>query len=618
MNTCIYPIKDTYISSTEPTKNFGVDEIIRLYASNSGSTEIALKTSDWHPVPDSQTSHGENGWVAYDPSGNGFYSYQYCSGSMGWKYIILPEGNVSNSIKLTNETFRTCLTHFVDFTGCFSPILNEDNTVNIPVIINGIAEKLNGNINATVTINTPIECTGSFNGEFNGTINSGSEFTYLNINNTEYSAHDSPLTESITGGGKGIITNGSFSIICDGVLSGNISSLNFDGIIFDTSSFSSICLTNANIYASGHYSGSINPTSLPINGLIDPRFGRGLLKFDLSTIENAIKSNDIPSTAKYTLNLYCVEANNIPYAYKIYAYPVSQSWDNGIGRTHVDTEEQNYGVSWNYTNHNGGNKWYIYDTTNPRQKIDYFNNPEYVTESFKFGGGTWYPINPVTSESLQCVQSFDFSKNGDIAIDVTKIVSSWINGNIPNEGFILMLSTETEDSKPLPKNVTNTQLAFFSKETNTIYSPSLQISWDDSIFETGDLDPIDYNNEILVELTNLNETYACGEFVYIKIFARQKYSYKSFRKLPQQEYMVTPQYLPKDSFYMIKDAESGRIIYDFDDSTRICCNPYFGNYFVFDTTGLVQERYYKIILKVCYDNGSIRFYDTKKIFKIIR
>jgi hypothetical protein len=69
---------------------------------------------------------------------------------------------------------------------------------------------------------------------------------------------------------------------------------------------------------------------------------------------------------------------------------------------------------------------------------------------------------------------------------------------------------------------------------------------------------------------------------------------------------------------MIKDAESEEVLVDFDRYTKLSCDATKGNYFVIDTTGLPQERYFKILIKVEYSDGTVDIADTGKIFKIVR
>jgi hypothetical protein len=62
-------------------------------------------------------------------------------------------------------------------------------------------------------------------------------------------------------------------------------------------------------------------------------------------------------------------------------------------------------------------------------------------------------------------------------MDVTSIVKSWICGCVPNNGFILISSLELIQSDDV-----NSTIRFFSKETNTIYQPYLDVKWDDSTY----------------------------------------------------------------------------------------------------------------------------------------
>ena len=310
---------------------------------------------------------------------------------------------------------------------------------------------------------------------------------------------------------------------------------------------------------------------------------------------------------------------NVPFNYNVYTYPISQSWEGGNGRLYSDISATD-GVSWLYRDYTNGNTWYDYDLTSSWKSVNYFDNPEYVTESFIHGGGTWYTINPDTGESLQCSQSFRRNSQGDIGIDVTKIVNVWNDDIIPNNGFILMLSNEVVEHISNKFN-TNTDFEFYSRDTNTIYSPALQISWDDSEFkpygESGSLEPLDLRSDILVTLPNITETYKSGEVVKITVFGRNKYQLKEFYQDLQQPYMLTPKYLPEKTYYQLRDAESEMVIYNFGEYTKVSCNEY-GNYFYFDTTGIPLERYYRFAIKSIFEDGTVRIFNIDKIFKVIR
>ena len=69
---------------------------------------------------------------------------------------------------------------------------------------------------------------------------------------------------------------------------------------------------------------------------------------------------------------------------------------------------------------------------------------------------------------------------------------------------------------------------------------------------------------------------------------------------------------------MIKDAESEEVLINFDEYSKLSCDANLGNYFVLQTTGLPQERYLTIFIKVVYKDGTIDIIDTQKVFKITR
>jgi hypothetical protein len=200
-------------------------------------------------------------------------------------------------------------------------------------------------------------------------------------------------------------------------------------------------------------------------------------------------------------------------------------------------------------------------------------------------------------------------------MDITRIVRSWLCGCVPNQGLVLISSLEI--STP-PLQQTNGLLQFFSRDTNTIYSPYVDVAWDDSVFRTGSLKPVSGSIQNLITLNYLKDAYKAGSLPKIYVFARDRYPLKNFQKAYQQPVMVTPKYLPTSSYYMIKDAESEEVLVGFDRYTKLSCEPNNGNYFKLQTTGLPQERYLKIFIKAEYADGTVDITDTQKVFKITR
>jgi len=100
---------------------------------------------------------------------------------------------------------------------------------------------------------------------------------------------------------------------------------------------------------------------------------RTLIKFDLTYISESIVSRLIPDSgskaARFYLNLFDALPTSLAASQSLYAYPVSQSWIMGEGRSY-DNPVTKEGCSWNFTKGiNDGTLW----------------TPE-ITAS----GGTWY------------------------------------------------------------------------------------------------------------------------------------------------------------------------------------------------------------------------------------
>lgn len=631
MHKFIYPAKDTYInnSSKYEGKNFGIDEILEVYASNKGAKTV-FTSVNWHTPPQTTQSYGNEGWLAYSTSS--LYVY---SGSM-WRRFNLTTDTMSNTTFIAN------------FTGRLS------NVTSVPrkrLFVSGSAGFSSGSFSGSYNFaNNYYHASGSWTtGSFSGSLKSGATFTKLNMGPRNYTV--SPLTASLTGTGsfknlRGVIDGRSNTgLPCctgfyrpvrgftSGSFNGTFSSSHFYGFIQTTTSPTLYYadVTNFIGYFDGRYNGTFARPSTATY-LLYPEFSRTLLKFDLTQISQSIASSQISSShVKFTLNLKACGARNLPLDYKIYAYPLSASWENGNGRYADDGSEM--GASWDYRNYSGSGLWFGNSLSRSYQKLDYLLTSSYATASFKNQGGTWYYSVPKTysnknawicsssffpglsGSSLIASQSFTFGAQSDITMDITTMVRSWLCGCVPNNGMILITSLEL--STP-PLDYTDGLLQFFSKESNTIYSPYIDVAWEDVVFNTGSLAPLSGSTDNLINLQYLKQAYKAGSVPKVFVFGRDKYPLKSFNKAYQQPVMVTPKYLPKTSYYMIKDAESEEVLIDFDRYTKLSCDPNQGNYFIIDTTGLPQERYFKILIKVEYDDGTVDIADTGKIFKIVR
>jgi hypothetical protein len=630
MHIFIYPSQDTYINNSNKfqNKNFGIDEVLEVYASNAGKKTV-YTDPNWHTPPLTASSYGNNGWLAYTTSSLFIYS--------GSKWYAF---NLTSSV-IPNTSF------IANFTGRLSNVTTNPKK---PLYISGSANYASGSFSGSMNITSYSFFTGSWStGSFSGSVRVGSFFTKLKVNKRTYTT--SPLTSSLTGTGSfknlrgkllgksntGIPCSSSFyspvrafnSGSFTGSFSGSNSKLYIETLTSSKLYYTDI--TNFAGYFKGKYSGSFKAPSTAIY-LNYPEFSRTLIKFDLNTLSQSISKNEISSSElKFTLNLKACGMRNLPLNYSIYAYPISQSWENGNGR-YADDGSQ-LGATWNNRSYSGSNLWYGNKITNSYQQVNYLLTSSYSSASFQNQGGTWYYKVPTSytnkpkwicnstsfpslvNNGLICSQSFNYGKQSDISMDITQIVRSWLCGCIPNQGLMLLSSFEI--STP-PLQPTNGLLQFFSKDTNTIYSPYIDVGWNDTVFSTGSLKPVSSSIQNLITLQSLNNAYKAGSVAKIFVFARDKYPLKTFNKSYQQPAMVTPKYLPTSSYYMVKDAESEEVLINFDDYTKLSCDASYGNYFKLNTSGLPQERYLTVFIKVEYKDGTVDIVDTGKIFKITR
>jgi len=220
-----------------------------------------------------------------------------------------------------------------------------------------------------------------------------------------------------------------------------------------------------------------------------------------------------------------------------------------------------------------------------------------------------------SGSSLMCTQSFDYYQSSDIKLDITPICKAWIGGGIPNNGIILMTSEE------VGSNPQNGYLHFFGKETNTIYTPYIDVQWDDSTYLSGSvlisssMAPVTSSVGVSVSIKNLKKEYKSGTISRFDVYARDLYPKKTFSRL-QTVYLDT-KYLPASSYYAIKDNESDEMVINFDDYTKISLDDV-GNFFMLDTTGIAQERFYRILIKCEFDDNEVVIYDDGAVFKITR
>jgi hypothetical protein len=315
---------------------------------------------------------------------------------------------------------------------------------------------------------------------------------------------------------------------------------------------------------------------------------RTLIKFDVSNLETG-------SGWKAYLNLKAANSEEVPLQYTIYANAVSQSWSMGTG-TKFDNITTD-GVSWKYRN--GVDKWVSYDTTGGTAVYPTTGNT--TTGSANAEGGVWYLSGSAS-------QSYNYESD-DVRMDITNMVNIWLSGSISNNGIIIHHSLDAENNT-LDYGV----LKFFSKETNTIYEPKLEIVWDDSSVVTGSLAPVTGSAEdgYKVVVTNLKTQYEANTKVKIRVKGRDKYPSKSFGTTFSYD---QSKYLPTTTYYQLEDYITKEIIFPFGNYTKVSCDST-SNYFIMDLSSLPINRTYLLKLKIV-EGGISTIIDDKLKFEII-
>jgi len=340
---------------------------------------------------------------------------------------------------------------------------------------------------------------------------------------------------------------------------------------------------------------------------------RALVKFDMSEVTNTLSkySADLNS-CKFVLRLYTTHAKNLPAEYTIDANVAGQEWVNGTGF------ENSYpavtdGVSWQYPL--SGSNW-----ISGSQNINIPGTSLYITGSGE--GGSWlyqsgsgiFDTSSFNSSwfyqpGLNQDEAFSYRPT-DINMDVTDAIKLWLSGSnnveVENNGFLLKFSDADESD-----NNKRGYIRFFSRETHTIYVPSLVMYWDNSEYaET--LDAVDL--ESFTMYTKLNAEYRDTDIVKIRIYGRDRYP----RKSPTNTYpMQTVKRLPESTYYSVRDAATDEVIIPFDNIyNKVSCDAT-SNFIYIDMNGFMPERYYRLEFKIV-DGFTEQRLDDEYYFKVIR
>ena len=341
----------------------------------------------------------------------------------------------------------------------------------------------------------------------------------------------------------------------------------------------------------------------------NPQTSRFLIQFaneDLASAINLIpqslfNSGSTTSTGSWNAKLQCSIAtvSGLAVTTSIDCFPVAQYWDMGTGR-YLDEPISTDGCSWIWAGYSGSTIW-----SAPVGATSSF------TSSVPAGGGVWYTGSQYTSSV-----TFSYRTNKDINLDVTNTVKAWTTGSgtvpttkLSNNGFILKQNLEFVDNKNYQP-----ELKYFSVDTNTIYPPALQISWNDFVFNTGSSTQTILNTLPATITVAQNPGVFYSESINkFRINARPEYPIQ----LWETSSVYTNNYfLPTASYYAIKDLETNEYIVDFNTTYTKLSADATSSYFNLYMNYFQPERYYTILIQSTIDGSTVVFND-QYYFKVI-
>jgi hypothetical protein len=341
---------------------------------------------------------------------------------------------------------------------------------------------------------------------------------------------------------------------------------------------------------------------------------RILLEVDYSYVSQSIQDGKIPTTAKFYLNLYDAGSKDLEAEQNLHIYMISGSWKSGTGKK-FDSPVTEDGASFKYRDQQKETPW--------------------VTGSITTDGGAWFTGSQDSYSQYNISQSYDLTYDKrDVRFDVTDLVNNHIHSSsiYPNNGFII--KRESTGSYGTTYNFsgdTNSEeggtsrfgtLQFFSRETHTIYPPSLEVVWDDSSWSTGSLTQLTGSalEDTVIYFKGIREEYLEKSISRFRLVGRPRYNDRVFNTTPEG---LTIRTLPSAStYYSIKDSVTEETIVPFGTGSKVSCDST-GNYFNLRMDSFQSERHYDISIKVVSGSGTseeiINYYsDPAWSFKVVR
>jgi hypothetical protein len=342
---------------------------------------------------------------------------------------------------------------------------------------------------------------------------------------------------------------------------------------------------------------------------------RILIQFKQSEIDDVLSNRVDTGAYSASLNFYQTEHKELSINQNLEVFPISGSWNNGAGRyNNIPTISD--GASWIYqdgspdavSNDDLGTKW-------PTASISSLNQG--VTSSFisdSPGGGMWY-----TGSGFKVTKNYGYNDELDLSFDLTNPISKHVSNSlysdtypdgITNYGFIIKRANSQEFTA-----VDDGELNFFSMDTHTIFPPYLDISWDDSSYDTNSATSakILKTGEIYTTLRNNKGSYKTIEEPKFRLNVRELYPTRKF--VTSSNYLDI-KYFTSKSYYSLVDYATEETLIPFGEESKLSADGE-GMYFKMYMNGLQEERYYKFLFKH-ENNDGIEVYDNDYYFKVVK
>tara|TARA_R100000030_G_scaffold10331_1_gene7036 strand:- start:4299 stop:5462 length:1164 start_codon:yes stop_codon:yes gene_type:complete len=339
---------------------------------------------------------------------------------------------------------------------------------------------------------------------------------------------------------------------------------------------------------------------------------RILIQFKQSEINNVINNKVVNGPFSASLNLYQTEHAELSIDQNLEVFPLSGSWNNGTGR-YANIPTISNGCSWLYrdgspeaiSNDDLGTKW-------ATSSLNAGVTSSWIAASP--GGGTWY-----TGSGFEVTKTYGYGDDLDLSLDLTvpvlkhisnSIYDSGYPNGIVNDGFLIKRADSQEFTA-----IDDGELNYFSRDTHTIFPPFLDISWDDSEYDTSvaTSDKIKSSGECYVTLRNNKEEFRTVEEYKFRLNVRELYP---TRKFVTSSNFLDVKYFTSKSYYSLVDYATEEVIIPFGEESKLSADSE-GMYFKLYMQGLQEERYYKLLFKH-ENNDGIQVYDDNYYFKVVK